>query len=72
MAILKLLELSFEIVKNDEVIEIDLEDISFQTSFSPLAFSIKVKQDPCISIKDPKAFLVEELVKGNSINGGKV
>ncbi|CCJ29989.1 unnamed protein product [Pneumocystis jirovecii] len=72
MAILKLLELSFEIVKNDEVIEIDLEDISFQTSFSPLAFSIKVKQDPCISIKDPKAFLVEELVKGNSINGGKI
>ncbi|KAG5519281.1 hypothetical protein PMAC_001906 [Pneumocystis sp. 'macacae'] len=71
VTILKLLELSFEIVKNDEIIEIDLEDINFQTCFSPLAFSIKAKQDPCISIKDPKAFLVEELIKGNSMNRGK-
>ncbi|KAG4306464.1 hypothetical protein PORY_000452 [Pneumocystis oryctolagi] len=71
MAILKLFELPFEITKEEEIIEVDPEDISFQASFSPLVFSIKIKQDPCISIKDPKAFLVEELMKGNSMNGGK-
>ncbi|KAG5440930.1 hypothetical protein PCK2_000085 [Pneumocystis canis] len=71
VAILKLFELPFEITKNDEIIEVDVEDISFQASFSRLAFSAKAKQDPCISIKNPKSFLVEELVSGNSINGGK-
>ncbi|KAG5436875.1 hypothetical protein PCANB_001628 [Pneumocystis canis] len=71
VAILKLFELPFEIVKNDEVIEVDVEDITFQAGFSRLAFSVKAKQDPCISIKNPKAFLIEELMKGNLINGGK-
>ncbi|KTW25617.1 hypothetical protein T552_03477 [Pneumocystis carinii B80] len=70
IAILKLFELPFEISKNDEIIEVNIDDIGFQASFSRLAFSVKAEQDPCMSIKDPKAFLIEELMKGNSANGG--
>ncbi|EMR10605.1 hypothetical protein PNEG_01308 [Pneumocystis murina B123] len=70
IAILKLFELPFEVTKNDEIIEVDIDDIGFQASFSRLAFSVKAKQDPCMFIKDPKAFLIEELMKGNSANRG--
>ncbi|BFZ62404.1 importin-alpha export receptor [Saitoella coloradoensis] len=72
-ALLKLFELPMEESKgDDEIEEVDVEDVTFQASYSRLGTAGKTKADPFAAVPEPKRFLAEQLTKVDAASGGQI